>query len=83
MEAVRNQEQVFVNLMRRFKYLEKMFEEEMKQILVFIKSFTPGERIKLTLMPALTLCNGSVPPNVLLVLDNGHLIKDGIDLDFL
>lgn len=27
--------------------------------------------------------NGSVPPNVLLVLNNEHLIKDGIALDFL
>ncbi|KAI9579474.1 hypothetical protein GQX74_006011 [Glossina fuscipes] len=83
MEAVRNHEQVFVNLMRRFKYLEKMFEEEMKQVLVFIKRFTPSERIKLALMPALILCNSSVPPNVLLVLDNDHLINDSIHLDFL
>lgn len=27
--------------------------------------------------------NGSVPPNVLLVLNNEHLIKDGIALEFL
>lgn len=27
--------------------------------------------------------NGIVPPNVLLVLNNEHLIKDGIALDFL
>lgn len=27
--------------------------------------------------------NGSVPPSVLLVLNNEHLIKDGIALDFL
>uniref|UniRef100_A0A1B0C4G4 W2 domain-containing protein n=1 Tax=Glossina palpalis gambiensis TaxID=67801 RepID=A0A1B0C4G4_9MUSC len=83
MEAMRNHEQVFVNLMRRFKYLEKMFEEEMKKVLVFIKGFTPSERIKLARMTALLLCNGSVPPNVLLVLNNEHLIKDGIALDFL
>ena len=45
--------QVFIKLMRRYKYLEKMFEEEMKKVLVFIKGFTPSERIKLARMTAL------------------------------
>ena len=39
--------------MRRYKYLEKMFEEEMKKVLVFIKGFTPIDRIKLARMTAL------------------------------
>ncbi|XP_011209532.1 protein krasavietz [Bactrocera neohumeralis] len=82
-ETMRNHEQVFVKLMRRYRFLEKMFEEEMKKVLVFIKGFTPSERTKLARMTALWLVNGSVPPNVLLVLNNEHLIKDGIALDFL
>lgn len=83
MEAMRNHEQVFIKLMRRYKYLEKMFEVEMKKVLVFIKGFTPSERIKLARMTALWMINGSIPPSVLLVLNNEHLIKDGIALDFL
>ncbi|KAH8306453.1 hypothetical protein KR018_011692 [Drosophila ironensis] len=83
MEAMRNHEQVFVKLIRRYKYLEKMFEEEMGKVLLFVKGFTPSERIKLARMTALWLVNGSVPPNVLLVLNNEHLIKDGIALEFL
>ncbi|XP_018801792.1 PREDICTED: protein krasavietz [Bactrocera latifrons] len=82
-ETMRNHEQVFVKLMRRYRFLEKMFEEEMKKVLVFIKGFTPSERTKLARMTALWLVNGSVPPHVLLVLNNEHLIKDGIALDFL
>ncbi|XP_014093783.1 protein krasavietz [Bactrocera oleae] len=82
-ETMRNHEQVFVKLMRRYRFLEKMFEEEMKKVLVFIKGFTPSERTKLARMTALWLVNGSVPPTVLLVLNNEHLIKDGIALDFL
>ncbi|KAL4708021.1 hypothetical protein ACJJTC_014541 [Scirpophaga incertulas] len=58
METMRNFEQVFVKLMRRYKYLEKMFEEEMKK------------------------GNGCVPPSVLLVLVNEHLLKDNLALDF-
>ncbi|XP_063697089.1 protein krasavietz [Culicoides brevitarsis] len=83
MEAMRNHEQIFVKLMRRYKYLEKMFEEEMKKVLVFIKGFQPEERVKLARMTALWIGNGSVPPTVLTVLNNEHLIKDGIALDFL
>lgn len=53
MESMRNYEQVFIKLMRRYKYLEKMFEEEMKKVLIFIKGFTPSERTKLARMTAL------------------------------
>lgn len=40
-------------MMRRYKYLEKMFEDEMKKVLVFIKGFDPDQRIKLARMTAL------------------------------
>nr|CAD7432608.1 unnamed protein product [Timema monikensis] len=74
---------VFIKLMRRYKYLEKMFEDEMKKILVFIKGFSEQERIKLARMTALWISNGSIPPNVLLVLINEHLTKDNLALEFL
>lgn len=70
MESMHNYEQVFIKLMRRYKYLEKMFEEEMKKVLVFIKGFSETERRKLARMTALWISNGSVPPGVLLVLSN-------------
>jgi hypothetical protein len=60
-----------------------MFEEEMKKVLVFIKGFQPLERIKLARMTALWVANGAVPPTVLIVLNNEHLIKDGVALEFL
>lgn len=69
--------------MRRYKYLEKMFEEEMKKVLVFMKGFSPKERIKLARMTALWISNGSVPPTILSVLINEHLVKDNLALDFL
>lgn len=75
--------QVFIKLMRRYKYLEKMFEDEMKKILVFIKGFNEQERIKLARMTALWISNGSVPPTVLQVLINEHLVKDNLALEFL
>lgn len=83
MESMRNHEQIFTRLMRRYKYLEKMFEEEMKKVLIFIKGFTPLERLKLARMTALWIANASIPPHVLLVLNNEHLTKDGLALEFL
>jgi len=70
MVSMRNYEQVFIKLMRRYKYLEKMFEEEMKKILLFIKGFSDIERIKLARMTTLWISNGSIPPTVLQVLTN-------------
>lgn len=60
-----------------------MFEEEMKKVLVFIKGFQSIERVKLARMTALWISNGAVPPTVLAVLNNEHLIKDGVALEFL
>ena len=40
-------QQVFVKLMRRYKYLEKMLVEEMKKILVYLKGFTDVSRTHL------------------------------------
>lgn len=55
----------------------------MKKVLVFIKGFQPQERVKLARMTALWIASGAVPPTVLTVLNNEHLIKDGVALDFL
>ena len=41
-------QQVFVKLMRRYKYLEKMLVEEMKKILVYLKGFTDVSTTYLT-----------------------------------
>jgi len=83
MEHVKGWEQVFTKLMRRYKYLEKLLEEEMKKVLVYIKGFNDSERTKLARMTALWISNGSVPPAVLNSLINEHLVKDGLALDFL
>lgn len=55
----------------------------MKKVLVFIKGFQPSERVKLARMTALWVASGAVPPTVLTVLNNEHLIKDGVALEFL
>jgi len=83
MEHLKGWEQVFTKLMRRYKYLEKMLEEEMKKVLVYIKGFTESERVNLARITALWISSNSVPPAVLNSLINEHLVKDGLALDFL
>jgi len=83
MEMMKNWEQVFIKLMRRYKYLEKLFQDEIKKILLFVKYFPPVDRKKLSVMVSLWISNGSVPFNSVLVLNNSHLVKDNLALDFL
>lgn len=59
-----------MKLIRRYKYLEKMFWEEMKKVLIFIKGFNESERTKLARMTALWIANNSVQPQILNVLKN-------------
>lgn len=83
MENVRAFERVFIKLMRRYKYLEKMHEEEMNKILVYLKGFSRDERQRLAQITALWLASGQIPANILPILINEHQVKDGTALEFL
>jgi len=76
-------QQVFVKLMRRFKYLEKMLVEEMKKILVYLKGFTDEHRQRLAQLTGLWVCSGLLPQNTLQVIINEHQVKEGVALDFM
>jgi len=83
MEMVKSWEQVFVRLVRRYKYLEKMHEEEMNKILVYLKGFTAPQRKALAQITALWLASGQLPATILPILINEHQVKDGLALEFL
>ena len=70
MEKVRAWEQVFHKLVRRFKYLEKMHEEEMNKILVYLKGFKEEERRRLAQITALWIANGQISAAILPILIN-------------
>jgi hypothetical protein len=40
LEKVKDWDQVFIKLMRRYKYLKKMLCEEIRRILVYLRGFT-------------------------------------------
>merc|ERR1712241_564693 len=76
-------QQVFVRLMRRYKYLEKMLIEEMMKILVYLQGFSEEYRQRLAQMTALWVISGLLPPNTLQVIINEHQVKEGVALDFM
>jgi len=74
---------VLFKLIRRYKYLEKAFSEELKKLIMFLKGFTEEERSKLAKIVALCLANGLGDPSCLSLLYDDHLVKEGLSLDFL
>ncbi|XP_070546971.1 eIF5-mimic protein 2-like [Ptychodera flava] len=82
-EAVKAWEQVFNLLIRRYKYLEKAFEEELKKILLYLKGYTKDERSKLAKITGIFLANGRATANVLTSLYNEHLVKESLALEFI
>ncbi|CAB4054721.1 Protein krasavietz,Basic leucine zipper and W2 domain-containing protein 1,Basic leucine zipper and W2 domain-containing protein 2,Basic leucine zipper and W2 domain-containing protein 1-A [Lepeophtheirus salmonis] len=83
LEGLKAFDQVFIQLMRRYKYLEKMHEEEMNKILVSLKGFSHDERTVLAQITALWLASGQIPATLLPILINEHQVKDGTALEFL
>jgi len=81
-EAIKRYEQVFLKLIRRYKYLEKMLAEEMRKVYNYMKQFSDEDRVKLDRMSALWIINGTLAPGVLACIAAEHLVKDNIALDF-
>lgn len=73
---------VFNKLIRRYKYLERTFEDGIKKILVFLKGFTEEEQKKLAIEVGIILANGNCKAQVLSCVFEDHLVKEGISLRF-
>ncbi|CAL9690545.1 unnamed protein product [Knipowitschia caucasica] len=82
METMQAYAQVFNKLIRRYKYLEKGFEEEIKKLLLFLKGFTESERNKLAMLTGILLANGNISASILSSLFNENLVKEGVSAAF-
>jgi len=82
LESLRAHYEVFFKLIRRYKYLEKIFEEELKKLIVFLKGFEESERKKLGTVVGICLANGLGNPTCLNALFEDHLVKEGIAIQF-
>ncbi|XP_077996916.1 eIF5-mimic protein 2-like [Glandiceps talaboti] len=82
LESIKAWDQVFNLLIRRYKYLEKGFVEELKKILLYLKEYTPDERSKLAKITGIFLAYGRTPATILESLYRDHLVKEGLSLEF-
>ena len=82
-ESIKAYAQVITKLIRRYKYLEKTLEEDLKKIIVFLKAFTDEERLKLAKFCAILLSGGQINTYILSAALQDHLVKDGIASEFL
>lgn len=76
-DSIRGFAHVIVKLIRRYKYLEKSFEEEVKKILKFLKGFKPEERVRLAKLTGVLIAVGQVPVTVLSSVIHDQSVKDG------
>lgn len=80
--ALRLYAQVFNKLIRRYKYLEKAFEEEVKKLLLFLKAFSESEQTKLAMLTGILLANNVLPPCIISSLFTESVVKEGISACF-
>ncbi|GIY39878.1 basic leucine zipper and W2 domain-containing protein 1 [Caerostris darwini] len=83
LETLKAYSQVITKLIRRYKYLEKVLDDEFKKVFMFLKGFTPEEREKLAKVTAILLSGGQITAGVLAKVNQDHLVKDGIALEFI
>ncbi|KAH0627419.1 hypothetical protein JD844_003077 [Phrynosoma platyrhinos] len=81
-DALRHYAQVFNKLIRRYKYLEKAFEDEIKKLLLFLKAFSETEQTKLAMLTGILLANGTLPATILTSLFTDNIVKEGIAASF-
>ncbi|XP_046846091.1 protein krasavietz-like [Xenia sp. Carnegie-2017] len=82
-ETLKSHVQMYQKLMRRFKYLQKAFDDVLNKIIVFMKGFTEEQRMKLATVYAMILANNMTQGTFLQKLINEHLVKEGLSLQFI
>lgn len=82
-EALREYLRVFVHLVRRYKYLQKSLDEEMRKILKFLKAFSDQERRSLAIFTGLCLAEPLIPATAIgSLMTSEILVKEGLSLEF-
>uniref|UniRef100_A0A8C5MXK9 5MP1/2-like HEAT domain-containing protein n=1 Tax=Leptobrachium leishanense TaxID=445787 RepID=A0A8C5MXK9_9ANUR len=82
LETMQASVQVFNKLNRRYNYLQKGFEEEVKQLLLFLKVFSESERNMLAMLTGILLANGNLSASILNSLYNENLVTEGVSAAF-
>lgn len=76
-DDIRKHVEVFNKLIRRYKYLQRSFEETLQNILQYINKWTAEENNKLALAVGFFITSQLASVSVLKVLFKDYLVKDG------
>jgi hypothetical protein len=76
-ESVKLYCEVIVKLNRRYKYLQKCFEETTRKILQYINRFSADENEKFAMSLGYFTATGNLPISVLNALFKDYLVKEG------
>lgn len=77
LDDVRKHVEVFNKLIRRYKYLQRSFEETLQNILQYINKWTPEENNKLATAVGFFITSQLASLSVLKTLLKDYLVKDG------
>ncbi|KAF9975011.1 hypothetical protein BGZ73_001464 [Actinomortierella ambigua] len=80
--SIKKHVEVFNKLMRRYKYLQRGFEDTLSNLLQYLNKFTPEDTNKLAIATGLFCASGLASLSVLTVLFKEHLVKEGLSLQF-
>uniref|UniRef100_A0A1D1XD49 Basic leucine zipper and W2 domain-containing protein 2 n=1 Tax=Anthurium amnicola TaxID=1678845 RepID=A0A1D1XD49_9ARAE len=81
-DSIKKHVEVFNKLIRRYKYLQRSFEETIKNLLQYINKWGSKENNKLATAIGLFASGQMTNINVLTVLFKEHLVKEGLSLQF-
>lgn len=82
-ESIKKHVEVFDKLIRqRYKYLQRSFEDTIKNLLQYINKWRPEENYKLATAIGLFASGQMTNLNFLTVLFKEHLVKEGLSLQF-
>jgi len=81
-DDIRKHVEVFNKLIRRYKYLQRSFEETLQNILQYINKWSTEENNKLAMAVGFFITSQLASVHVLKVLFKDYLVKDGYSLQF-
>ena len=79
-ETIKKHVEVFDKLIRRYRYLQHIFEDTLRNLLQYINKWSTEEINKLATAIGLLTSGGLANVNVLTVLFKEHLVKEGKEL---
>lgn len=81
-ETIKAWYEVLFKLIRRYKYLEKGFDDELKKLICYLKGFSAEQKRKLAELFVISFSNSLASPSCLLALFEDYLVKDGLSVEF-